>query len=704
MSYIIKSTNPFIRVKLTETGRQKLATGQLTFSRWAVGDSEIDYGYVSPNQPGVSAQILRPKDEQPNLKYYLTTTNGDIKVNLNSSNINVLGITVNNPADERGFFTGTVTSGVTTGWTIQTSSQYIKATGTLPCSAFTTTGKNVINLGTTNFSPCDFVQFIFTNQVAGSLTQSLAYEPVPYLWYQIVSGSTTGSTVTLDRDLPNLSFFGACNSTRIQYIIYPGCSDPINTFYGSACTSSYWNTGTLTFDTSCEISIADVLVWNQNNVWCENIIGTQDNYKGHTKYGSIDFIGEKNYLGFPCECTTGSTLNVCDSVITSYDDTLQKGVGIIHYTNNTISNFYGEFFYIDTTRDKNLVIDIPTLMWHNRLFTGGSGTGNEIGMRFVSSGTLKTLTNTDIQYYDLVEDPYLTGTPNMPITVGRVYPQLKIVVISDEELLAAMSYKSNRSWTLPKLNASLNPPSGTTSSGLLQPNETLFLTYLLRPTSGFTASLPCQKFIKITNTTSTSKDVYFTLQGLGLLPYMREVEAVGYDGLGFYAHEFVLLSQKATDSNCRPDPRYWRETIWSDPSGGTLNPLEIENQNPASNNFLLNGTRYSGGTFFNNNYLNIPTDNETGIMNFGDERFFYGNLNTYIGAKLFKTVFSLNVDRNQFTSTSNPTYNASNNSILKISEIGIYDNVGDLVMIGKISTPISLPTGSVANIEMTLDF
>ena len=162
MSYIIKSTNPFIRVKLTETGRQKLATGQLTFSRWAVGDSEIDYGYVSPNQPGVSAQILRPKDEQPNLKYYLTTTNGDIKVNLNSSNINVLGITVNNPADERGFFTGTVTSGVTTGWTIQTSSQYIKATGTLPCSAFTTTGKNVINLGTTNFSPCDFVQFIFT--------------------------------------------------------------------------------------------------------------------------------------------------------------------------------------------------------------------------------------------------------------------------------------------------------------------------------------------------------------------------------------------------------------------------------------------------------------------------------------------------------------------------------------------------------------
>lgn len=703
MSYIIKSTNPFIRVKLTETGRQKLATGQLTFSKWAVGDSEIDYGYVSPNQPGVSAQILRPKDEQPNLKYYLTTTTGDIKVNLTNNDLRVLGVTVNNPADQRGFFTGGVISGVTTGWTIQTSSQYVKATGTVSYTALN--GGNTLNLGV-SVSPCDFVLLIATNPTKGTLSpQSFAYEPVPYLWYQVVSGSTTGTTVTLDRNLPNLAggFLGS-TATNVQFIVYPGCSDPINTFYGSACTSSYWNNGTLTFDSSCEISIADVLVWNQNNVWCEDIIGTQDNYKGHTKYGSIDFIGEKNYLGFPCDCTTGTTLNICDSTGQSYDDTLQKGVGIIHYTNNTISNFYGEFFYIDTTRDKNLVIDIPTLMWHNRLFSGGSGTGDEIGMRFVTSGTLKTITNTDIQYYDLVEDPFLTGTPDAPITVGRVYPQLKIVVISDEELLAAMSYKSNRSWTLPKLNATLTPPSGSTTSGLLQPNETLYLTYLLRPTSGFTASLPCQKFIKITNSSSTSKDVYFTLQGLGLLPYMREVEAGGYDGLGFYAHEFVLLSQKVTDQDCRPDPRYWRETIWSDSSGGTLNPIEIENQNPAYNNFLLTSTRYSGGTYFNNNYLNIPNTSETNIMNFGDERFFYGNLNTYIGAKLFKTVFSLNVDRNQFVNTSNPTYNSSNNGILKISEIGIYDNVGDLVMIGKISTPISLPTGAVANIEMTLDF
>ena len=199
--------------------------------------------------------------------------------------------------------------------------------------------------------------------------------------------------------------------------------------------------------------------------------------------------------------------------------------------------------------------------------------------------------------------------------------------------------------------------------------------------------------------------MYFTIQGLGLLPYMREVEALGYDGLGFYGQEFVLLSQIVTTTgDCRPNPSMWVETIWTDPSGGTLSPTEIEDQNPVVNDFLMTAARYNVGTYYNIATLGIPNIGQTSIMNFGDERFFYGNLDTYIGAKIFKTKFSLNVDRNQFVTTTNPTYSTSNNGVLNLSEIGIYDNVGNLVMIGKISTPIALPAGTIANIEMTLDF
>lgn len=699
MSYIIKSTSPFIGVKLTEIGRQRLATGQLTFNKWSVGDSEIDYGYVMPNPPGVNEMILRPKDEQPNIKYYLKKADGSIRTTITSTNLRVLGITVNNKADERGFFNTAGDPSV--GWAIQTSGRYIKGTGTLSCSSFI--GTNTINLGTgaTAAGPCDFVEFIVTNPTKQTLSQqSYSYWPVPYLWFKIVSGGTSGTTVTLDRNLPDLAIYSGCNSgVQIQYIIYPGCDDPINTFYGSACTTSYWNNGTLTFDSSCEISIADVPVWNQNNVWCEDLIGTQSGTTTHREYGSIDYIGEKQYLGFPCDCLSGVTNN-CDDPGQSYDDLFQKGIGIIHYTNNTISNFYGEFFYVDGTSGKVLVLDVPTVMWHHRYFAGGSGTGDIIGMRFISDTTLKYVENTDISYYDLIEDPTYSITPSSPLVVGRVYPQLKIVVISDEELLATMSYKANRNWTLPKLHATLTNSSG---AGLLAPNETLFLTYDIRPLSGLKPSLPCQYYIKITNTTSTPKDVYFTLESTGLLPYMRKIES-GWDGLGFYGHQFILLSQIVSGSNCRPDPAKWRERIWDD-GGLTLDPLGIEDQNPTVNDFILTGARYSAGTFYDIGVrLNVPSIGQTGIMNFGDERFFYGNLDTYIGAKIFKTIFNLNVSRNQFVSTTNPSYSSSNNGTLYLSDVGIYDNYDNLIMIGKISEPIALPPGAVANIEMTLDF
>lgn len=703
MSYIIKETSPFIGVKLTEIGRQKLAMGQLTFNQWAAGDSEIDYGYVSPNPPGVNEMILRPKDEQPNLRFYLKKSDGSIKTNLDSINLRVLGITVNNKADERGFFN---TAGdPSNGWTIQTGPSYVKTTGSLPCSAFD--GTNSIDLGTTNFDDCDFVLFIVTNPTAQTLVpQSFSYDPVPYLWFKIVSGLTSGSVVTLDRNLPDIAsgVLGTCTpGTTIQFIIYPGCNDPINTFYGSGCTSAYWNTGTLTFDSCCEISVNDVLVWNQNNVWCEDMIGTQTGTETHREYGSIDYIGEKQYLGFPCECPDPTTeVNCCDPA-ESVRDGFQKGIGIIHYTNNTISNFYGEFFYVDGPSGKILTLDVPTVMWHNRYFAGGSGTGDIIGMRFISDTTLKYVSGTDMKYYDLIEDPLYSSTPATPIVVGRVYSQLKIVVITDEELLAAMSYKSNRNWTLPELKASLVNSSG---AGLLGPGETVYLTYDIRPTSGLQPSLPCQYYVKITNSTVTSKDVYFHINGLGKLPYMREIEDPNYDGLGFYGHEFVLLSQKvSTSGDCRPNPALWKETIWTDPSGGTLSPTEIEDQNPVVNDFLLTTARYSAGTYYDiNANLNVPLIGQTNIMNFGDERFFYGNLDTYIGAKIFKTIFSLSIDRSQFVTTTNPSYTTSNNGILYLSEIGIYDNFANLVMIGKLSSPVALPPGSIADIEMTLDF
>jgi hypothetical protein len=52
-----------------------------------------------------------------------------------------------------------------------------------------------------------------------------------------------------------------------------------------------------------------------------------------------------------------------------------------------------------------------------------------------------------IRYYHLWDtNPDDNGNLNR---IGKVFPDQEIIVIDDEEVIAAMSYKSNRNWTLP---------------------------------------------------------------------------------------------------------------------------------------------------------------------------------------------------------------------------------------------------------------
>ena len=80
-------------------------------------------------------------------------------------------------------------------------------------------------------------------------------------------------------------------------------------------------------------------------------------------------------------------------------------------------------------------------MWHN------ANSGMTMGVNFSATGVQKTLTGStsghslNTVYYDLAD---INGN-----VVGKVFNNLKLFVIEDQELLFAMSYKSNRSWTLP---------------------------------------------------------------------------------------------------------------------------------------------------------------------------------------------------------------------------------------------------------------
>jgi hypothetical protein len=622
---------------------------------------------------------------------------------------------VSNEADDRGFFSG---STVDTGLVLDTNT--IKETGTVDLGNFdgtidvTTYTKGVLTLDTplTATSVNDYIVFRLSNPTLGNISGDTMTGATVNTTYNITSIS--GSTIQVDRALPTLS---AYSGTIITYYTIPGGDNPSDDYYGSTSLTSYWNTGTLSFESSCDICVENIPVWNMSNVWTENQAGlfkdSPTNYHEHNLFGSEQFVGSKQYLGYNQAVTVTQDTRLQPK---SYIDTYNKSLCILHYSNSCISNFYGEQFYIDEDTGKLLNLDIP-VMWHRRNDVG-TASGTTLGMRFVSDTIKKTVsTNNDIEYFDLIEYTGMSVTPTQPLVVGKVFPQLKIVVIDNEELIAAMSYKSNRNFTLPDLSAELITPVNGTCTGVVKAGETLYMSYWLENTgTGTTGTttvttpiLPNQRYTVIENNTSSDKDIQFRLSNIDELPYMRKREDSGYDGFGFFADTFKVLVQVINKNNqSRPTPENWTvvdftSTNITGVSGETINPKLLENQNPNTTGFILTGSLYTGGTTFNLGLeLDMPTGEYYDKMTFGDERLFYGNLRTYIGATIYKSLFNITIDGATIASSSNTTFDVGDDRY--VSEIGILDNSQNLVLVGKLSRPIRLADATTASIELTIDF
>jgi len=743
MSYINKQSTALVRVKLTDIGREQLAKGQLTFSNYMIGDSEVDYNYVkgwSQFVPSVGAstgefwfpeadgnivknifsKVLRPKDENPFFSTFLLDQSNQFIFPLNQqSDIQLIKGLVSNEAADRGFFSG---SSVDVGLSAVTTTQFIKESGTIDLVNFDgtvdmtpyTQGQLTLSTALTATSVNDYIVFKFSNPTLGNISGDSMTAATINSFYNITEIS--GTTIKVDRVLPTLN---AYSGTIITYYTIPGGDDPEDDYYGLSSLTAYWNTGTLSFDSSCDICVENIPVWNMNNTWVENLAGqyvdSPINYHEHNLFGSEQFSGTKQYLGYNDTLTVSTTGTKLDSI--SYMDPFQKGICIVHYTNSCISNFYGEQFYIDEESGKLLNLDIP-VMWHRR--NEGTGSGTTLGMRFVSDTVLKTIaTNNDIEYYDLIEFSGMSVSPTQPLSVGKVFPQLKMVVIDNEELLAAMSYKSNRNYTLPDLTGELVNSLSGNCTGVLKAGESLYMTYWLSntgtgatgTTTVTTPTLPNQRYTVLDNTTNSDKDVQFSMNNIGQLPYMRKRESASYDGYGFYADNFKLLAQVVNKNLVsRPDPSKWRvidftSTNITDVTGETINPTLLENQNSNTTGFILTGGLYSGAsatTFNLGNELDMSSASNYGKMTFGDERLFYGNLKTYIGATIYKTLFNINVNGATISSSSNPTFDYGDDRY--ISEIGILDNNQNLVLVGKMSRPIRIADSTTASLELTIDF
>ena len=711
MSYIINNTNPFVSIKLTDIGRQQLSLGQLTFSYWGIGDSEINYSReaivdANPTVASLSAttRILKPFDQQPNIKYFITDTNLNAYTPLTDGTKHVIKAIVNNKAEERGFFNNT--NGI---YTTLTGSTYTPYTETIS-NAKLSGGTQLDLTSTISFSIGDLILLKVANTTLGNVVLDETTRAIPNLWFKIQA--ITSTNVTLDRNLPNYS----AQSATSQIIVYRG--GEVYDTIATGNTIAYWDSGTLAFQANNNVTCHDVPVWNMNNVWLENPAGLTNlaTYEDFTKFGSYTYLGFMNpYTEYLLNVSASTIANNCNSNGNSYLDEVKKSISIVHFTNNSISNLYGEFLYIDATKNKIIEVFLPELMYHRRY--GKTASGTTMGMNFIASGATQLLGNSDIQYIDLMEDSTMISSGSTAISVGKAFPQLKMIIFDDDEIVSSLSYKSNRNWTLPELSANLASPSGGTSTGILNVNETMYLTYTLEnsgATNGLMTSIPCQNYIKITNNTSGPKDIDFRISGTDLLPYMRKIESVGYDGLGFNAYNFKLVYQKVSDADIRPDSTAWKtydftSTNITGGAGQTIDPKLLENQIPFANGFILDLIKDSTATIFDiTQSMSMATNLSPDKLQFGDERLFYGNINTYIGATIYKTIFDITINPHQYNTTSNPSRSkdlSTNPANIRVSEVGIYDTNKNLVCIGKLSTPVPLLSGTnTIMIELSMDF
>jgi hypothetical protein len=432
MGFILKNSPTVINIKLTNLGRQLLSQGRLTYNKWAIGDSEIDYGFNTKiNFDAFRATILRPKDQNPKFLSYIKRDDSDansIYTSLGSvvSNTNI----ITNTATERGFF-NVVTGG--TGTTrILTDPIHCKQPD-IQIYISGVTGGTVLKLRKapsylSNVNEPivgDYILVKWANPlITGGTVSPKIDKNVPFIWYKIhsLSGSLAANSLRIVVDKPTPNFGGQGGSIASAAFCYPNnnnqaiSGDSIQTYYSTPFVTDFIEDSVIAFLENCICPTRDVPVWNMSIVFTEEIAGVTSNMRNMSQYFSKTYGGFVRYIERISKLT--------------------KKIGIIHFSNNSPNNHYGEGFF-----EKTPVLNLPTIMWHYE-------TGSTIGLRLTTDFDAQLLPDTETVYRNLVD--------RFGNVVGKVFNDLKIFVIEDQELLFAMSYKGNRNWTLPRATLGLN--------------------------------------------------------------------------------------------------------------------------------------------------------------------------------------------------------------------------------------------------------
>jgi hypothetical protein len=715
MGYIIKDNQGLVITRITDVGRRKISQGNFNIAYFQVGDSEINYTSI-PDYNQSDAYILEPafnaqnnvgvpQSTKNNVKYpyYLQGNSGvQYGIPFQASSVHE----VYNTATPAGPFVesaGCYTPSPTATYCI--NSRYIAN-----LSQF----NGVTNTLTLTSSPCagsatetpQAGQLCVLYMIGGGANLCSCFDKCrPILTYRVVSFA--GTTVRFDRALPNLSSLGYTGNVRLFF--YP--SDMSG--YDLPTPDGYWNNSVINYESICTPASGFVPVWNQTLVMSESPAGFQTDF-----YSSIvgsDYIGSKEYYGYM------SSLGQIDTSAVTYYNSFgnavvvtpeeQKMVAIIHYTNNTIINFFGEKFATEafdpdnagaTGQARNFRIVLPWLMWHKNsdccdgttFYIDPPGFDNYdlLTPYYLQSNRNIDMNNPGIRYFNL----YDTNANNdgRPSRVGKVFPDDKVIVFDDEEIVATMLSIGNRNYTLPapRVGSILPGACGGIGNGVLDDEtQCLWVTYLFR---GPWQGIHCNYYQRICGIGGETPQEINVVVSFGGDFGCMQTGGVG----GFSANQFFVLAQRTSSDTLRPDPEQWRlinfTSVLDDAGyiiGGYINPNGMVDLA-----FTVTADNYDSAPIYDiTSQLVIGSDN-----NVANDYLFNGEIETDIEATIYEMRYLVNLPNNQFVTSSNPTWTSDYTPYM--SEIGLYDSDKNLLVLSKFQSP-QIREG-IQQVAVKLDF
>ena len=305
MGYIIKENQGLLITRLTDTGRKKISEGNFNVSYFQIGDSEVNYNAIA-NYDITNFQILEPSYNAQNSTGVPQSTKNDVKYPfyLQGSSGLTYGIPFMASSDESVFNTAAPNGFFSANTASTCYSPY-------HTSAYTYNSEYTVDLGSSDFNgnssfmtltsnPCfdsvsgiisagTFVSIFMTSGNTCGCIDSCH----PILTYQVIGLDDDGIAIVVDRLLPNLNALGYTGDARLFF--YPSGM----TGYDLPTPMNYWSDSVINYESVCTPEDGLVKVWNMNIPWSESPAGLISTlYSQYETFGSVDYIGSKEYYGY----------------------------------------------------------------------------------------------------------------------------------------------------------------------------------------------------------------------------------------------------------------------------------------------------------------------------------------------------------------------------------------------------------------------